>query len=91
MIFHGAYAAIGLYNLSIGENQYSISSIWVESGPPTELNSIKVGTGVSYLSLHLCRFFILILNFMRLHCIRERSLSFLKLISSYYYAYKTPF
>jgi hypothetical protein len=76
---------IGLYNLSIEENQYSISSIWVESGPPTELNSIKVGTGVSYLSFHLCRFFILFLNFIRLHCTctRERNLSFLKLISSY--------
>ncbi|WJX54322.1 hypothetical protein P8452_40220 [Trifolium repens] len=46
MIFHGAHAGISGYGLSLEANQYSISSIWVESGPPTELNSIKVGVGV---------------------------------------------
>ncbi|XP_045825058.1 uncharacterized protein LOC123917400 [Trifolium pratense] len=45
-VFHGAYAGISGYDLSVEANQYSISSIWIESGPPTELNSIKVGVGV---------------------------------------------
>ncbi|GAU31455.1 hypothetical protein TSUD_72360 [Trifolium subterraneum] len=44
-IFHGAHAAISGYGLSIEANHHSISSIWIESGPPTELNSIKVGVG----------------------------------------------
>ncbi|GAU29615.1 hypothetical protein TSUD_164650 [Trifolium subterraneum] len=44
-IFHGAHAAISGYGLSVEGNQHSISSIWIESGPPTELNSIKVGVG----------------------------------------------
>ncbi|WJX48387.1 hypothetical protein P8452_34956 [Trifolium repens] len=46
MLFHGAHAGISGYSLSLEANQYSISSIWVESGPPTELNSIKAGVGV---------------------------------------------
>ncbi|XP_058757775.1 protein neprosin-like [Vicia villosa] len=46
MIFHGAFAGITGYNLLLQDNQYSISSIWVENGPPTELNSIKVGVGI---------------------------------------------
>ncbi|XP_058734330.1 protein neprosin-like [Vicia villosa] len=46
MIFRGASAGIGAYNLSLQVKQSSISSIWVESGPPVELNSIKVGLGV---------------------------------------------
>ncbi|XP_058734727.1 protein neprosin-like isoform X2 [Vicia villosa] len=46
MIFHGASVGIGAYNLSLQTNQYSISSIWIENGPPTELNSIQVGAGV---------------------------------------------
>ncbi|CAK8579674.1 unnamed protein product [Lathyrus sativus] len=46
VIFHGASAGIGAYNLSLQAKQYSISSIWLESGPPNELNSIKVGLGV---------------------------------------------
>nr|XP_027191502.1 uncharacterized protein LOC101515683 isoform X2 [Cicer arietinum] len=46
MTFHGAYAFIGVYNLSLQENQYSASSIWVESGPPTQRNSIRVGAEV---------------------------------------------
>ncbi|KAI5382746.1 hypothetical protein KIW84_070241 [Lathyrus oleraceus] len=45
MIFHGASAGIGAYNLPLQANQFSISSIWLESGPPMELNSIKVGFG----------------------------------------------
>ncbi|XP_027191321.1 protein neprosin-like isoform X2 [Cicer arietinum] len=44
--FHGAYAFIGVYNLSLQQNQYSASSIWVESGPQTQRNSIRVGVEV---------------------------------------------
>ncbi|CAK8579773.1 unnamed protein product [Lathyrus sativus] len=46
MIFHGAYAGITGYDLVLQDNQYSISSIWVENGPPPQLNSIKVGLGI---------------------------------------------
>ncbi|XP_039686461.1 uncharacterized protein [Medicago truncatula] len=44
-IFHGAYAGIALYNLSVQAKQYSMSYIWIESGSGTQLNSIKVGVG----------------------------------------------
>ncbi|XP_057443497.1 uncharacterized protein LOC130735575 [Lotus japonicus] len=46
MMFRGGSARIGTYNLSLQENQYNIPGIWIQSGPPTELNSIQVGTGV---------------------------------------------
>ncbi|CAI8618464.1 unnamed protein product [Vicia faba] len=46
MIFRGASAGIGGYNLSLQANQLSLSSIWLESGPSIELNSIKAGIGV---------------------------------------------
>ncbi|CAK8577462.1 unnamed protein product [Lathyrus sativus] len=46
VIFRGASAGIGAYNLSLQANQFSLSSIWLESGPSMELNSIKVGLGV---------------------------------------------
>ncbi|AET05354.1 carboxyl-terminal peptidase [Medicago truncatula] len=46
MIFHGANAIIAAYNLSLKANQYSMSSIWIASGPPTELNIILTGFGV---------------------------------------------
>ncbi|RHN73820.1 putative neprosin [Medicago truncatula] len=45
-IFHGAYAGITGYDLSVQAKQYSMSYIWVESGSGTQLNSIKVGVGV---------------------------------------------
>ncbi|XP_012572079.1 protein neprosin [Cicer arietinum] len=44
--FHGASAIIGLYNLSLQGNQFSLSSIRIESGPPTEINIIQIGVGV---------------------------------------------
>ncbi|XP_057453070.1 uncharacterized protein LOC130744929 [Lotus japonicus] len=44
--FHGASARIGTYNLSIHANQYSICGFWIQSGPPAELNSIQVGSGI---------------------------------------------
>ncbi|KAI5382641.1 hypothetical protein KIW84_070171, partial [Lathyrus oleraceus] len=44
--FHGGYAHVGAYNLQLKGKQYSLSGIWVESGPPSNLNSIFVGIGV---------------------------------------------
>jgi len=58
MIFYGAYTGIVGYELSVQAQQYSISAIWVESGSSSELNSIKIGAGVSYFSLSLCQFFL---------------------------------
>jgi len=57
MIFHGALAAIAGYDLPVQAKQYSISYIWIESGSGTELNSIKVGVGVSYFLLRHVDFF----------------------------------
>lgn len=48
MIFHGAHAVIGAYSLQLKDKQYSLSGIWVENGPPSNLNSIFIGVGVSY-------------------------------------------
>ncbi|RHN73824.1 putative neprosin [Medicago truncatula] len=45
MIYHGAYAGIVGYDLSVQAKQYSMSYIWIESGSGTQLNSIKVGVG----------------------------------------------
>ncbi|XP_045792037.1 uncharacterized protein LOC123886797 [Trifolium pratense] len=45
-IFYGGSALISGYNLSLNLNQYSTSSVIVESGPPAELNSIHAGLGV---------------------------------------------
>ncbi|CAJ2676169.1 unnamed protein product [Trifolium pratense] len=45
-IFYGAFAKISGYNLSVNPYQYSTSSVIVESGPPSELNSIHAGLGV---------------------------------------------
>ncbi|XP_058736037.1 protein neprosin-like [Vicia villosa] len=47
MTFHGGHAFIGAYNLQLQEKQYSISGIWVQNGPPSDLNSIFVGLGVN--------------------------------------------
>ncbi|XP_057420483.1 uncharacterized protein LOC130714592 [Lotus japonicus] len=46
MMFHGASAQAAVYNLSLQANQYSLSQIWIQGGPPTDLNSIQVGCGV---------------------------------------------
>ncbi|MED6136301.1 hypothetical protein PIB30_054788 [Stylosanthes scabra] len=43
--YYGASASISFYNLSLGENQYSLSHIFVQSGPSSELNSIQAGIG----------------------------------------------
>ncbi|CAJ2676131.1 unnamed protein product [Trifolium pratense] len=45
-IFYGGSALISAYNLSLNLNQYSTSSVIVESGPRAELNSIHAGVGV---------------------------------------------
>ncbi|KAK3223232.1 hypothetical protein Dsin_010257 [Dipteronia sinensis] len=45
-IFHGAQAGISLYNPPVKMNQVSMSQIWIENGPPAELNSIQVGWAV---------------------------------------------
>ncbi|WJX54293.1 hypothetical protein P8452_40197 [Trifolium repens] len=45
-IFYGVSALISGYNLSLNVDQYSRSSVIIESGPPTELNSIHAGVGV---------------------------------------------
>ncbi|WJX72413.1 hypothetical protein P8452_56298 [Trifolium repens] len=45
-IFYGGSALISGYNLSLNVDQYSTSSVIIESGPPTELNSIHAGLEV---------------------------------------------
>ncbi|WJX80723.1 hypothetical protein P8452_63682 [Trifolium repens] len=45
-IFYGGSALISGYNLSLNVDQYSTSSVIIESGPPIELNSIHAGLGV---------------------------------------------
>ncbi|XP_058736138.1 protein neprosin-like [Vicia villosa] len=47
MTFHGGHAYIGEYNLTLQGKQYSLSGIWVQNGPPSDLNSIFVGLGVN--------------------------------------------
>ncbi|XP_058734728.1 protein neprosin-like [Vicia villosa] len=46
MIFHGASVEIGMYNLSLQADQYSMSSMWLEGGSSMEFNSIQIGVGV---------------------------------------------
>ncbi|KAL0720837.1 hypothetical protein Bca4012_035436 [Brassica carinata] len=45
-IYRGAQADISVHNLTLQNNQYSKSQIWLESGPPGELNSVQVGWAV---------------------------------------------
>ncbi|KAJ4891896.1 hypothetical protein Rs2_31644 [Raphanus sativus] len=45
-IYRGAQAAISIHDLTLQENQYSKSQIWLENGPLGELNSIQVGWAV---------------------------------------------
>ncbi|CAN6802455.1 hypothetical protein Bca4012_078192 [Brassica carinata] len=45
-IYRGAQADISIHNLTLQNNQYSKSQIWLENGPPGELNSIQVGWAV---------------------------------------------
>ena len=52
---YGARAAIALYNPTVKMNQVSMAQIWVEGGPPAELNSIQYGWAVSHY-FHLSTF-----------------------------------
>ncbi|XP_056852442.1 uncharacterized protein LOC108845320 [Raphanus sativus] len=45
-IYRGAEAWISLHSLTVQNNQYSKSQIWLENGPRNELNSIQVGWAV---------------------------------------------
>ncbi|XP_019100834.1 PREDICTED: uncharacterized protein LOC104789253 [Camelina sativa] len=45
-IYRGAEAYISLHNLTVQNNQYSKSQIWLENGPQDQLNSIQVGWAV---------------------------------------------
>ncbi|CDY54449.1 BnaAnng13170D [Brassica napus] len=45
-IYRGAQADISIHNLTLQNNQLSRSQIWLENGPPGELNSIQVGWAV---------------------------------------------
>ncbi|KAK0574168.1 hypothetical protein LWI29_019204 [Acer saccharum] len=41
--YNGAKAIIDLYNPAVKQNQISMAQIWIEAGPPAELNGIQVG------------------------------------------------
>ncbi|XP_024008104.1 uncharacterized protein LOC18994581 [Eutrema salsugineum] len=45
-IYRGAEALISLHNVTVRDNQYSKSQIWLENGPRNQLNSIQVGWAV---------------------------------------------
>ncbi|XP_019100741.1 PREDICTED: uncharacterized protein LOC109132812 [Camelina sativa] len=42
-IYRGAEARISVHSLTVQNNQYSKSQIWLENGPRNQLNSIQVG------------------------------------------------
>ncbi|TXG57074.1 hypothetical protein EZV62_018387 [Acer yangbiense] len=44
--YNGAKAIIDLYNPAVKQNQISMAQIWIEAGPPAELNGIQVGWAV---------------------------------------------
>ncbi|EFH57644.1 hypothetical protein ARALYDRAFT_345260 [Arabidopsis lyrata subsp. lyrata] len=45
-IYWGAEADISIHDLKLQNNQYSKSQIWLENGPPDQLNSIQAGWAV---------------------------------------------
>lgn len=45
--FNGARAVISIHNPDVTEDQYSMAQIWIQNGPPAELNSIQAGWAVS--------------------------------------------
>ncbi|XP_023640366.1 uncharacterized protein LOC111831084 [Capsella rubella] len=45
-IYRGAEAMISVHNVTVQNNQYSKSQIWLENGPRDELNSIQFGWAV---------------------------------------------
>lgn len=42
----GGRAKISLHNPAVQMNQISMSQLWIESGEPSQLNSIQVGWAV---------------------------------------------
>jgi len=46
-IYRGAESMISIHNVTVQNNQYSKSQIWLENGPRDELNSIQFGWAVS--------------------------------------------
>ncbi|EFH38488.1 predicted protein, partial [Arabidopsis lyrata subsp. lyrata] len=42
-IYRGAEADISIHDLKLQNNQYSKCQIWLENGPPDQLNSIQAG------------------------------------------------
>lgn len=46
-IYRGAEAEISIHDLKLQNNQYSKSQMWLENGPPGQLNSIQAGWAVS--------------------------------------------
>ncbi|ESQ52138.1 hypothetical protein EUTSA_v10017910mg [Eutrema salsugineum] len=45
-IYRGAEADISVHSLNLKDNQYSKSQMWLENGPPDQLNSIQAGWAV---------------------------------------------
>ncbi|XP_060673877.1 protein neprosin [Ziziphus jujuba] len=45
--YHGAQATINIYKPPVTGKQYSMAQIWLQSGPPNELNSIQAGWAVN--------------------------------------------
>lgn len=52
-IYRGAEAEISIHSLNLQDNQYSKSQIWLENGPPGQLNSIHAGWAVSKLIIFI--------------------------------------
>ena len=52
---YGARALIDVHDPLVKMNQVSMAQIWVEGGPPAELNSIQFGWAVSH-HFHLSNF-----------------------------------
>ena len=73
-IYRGAEAEISVHSLSLQDNQYSKSQIWLENGPSGQLNSIQAGWAVSKLIIFI---FHKIINENKLEIINMFSIKFL--------------
>ena len=70
MKYNGAKAIIDLYNPAVKQNQISLAQIWIEAGPPAELNGIQVGWAVSYhIQIKILFIFTIVLLTIHLGCI----------------------
>ena len=63
-IYRGAEAEISVHSLSLQDNQYSKSQIWLENGPSGQLNSIQAGWAVSKLIIFIFHKIIIINMFL---------------------------